>query len=44
MLAAAVGAAADAIVAGDDDLLVLGEYEGIRVLTVRRFLDLIEAS
>lgn len=39
ILAAAVAAGAEVIVTGDDDLLTLREYEGIRILTVRAFLD-----
>lgn len=34
---------ADCIVSGDQDLLVLGEYEGIRVVTPRQFVELLEA-
>jgi putative PIN family toxin of toxin-antitoxin system len=30
---------ADVIVSGDKDLLAVGEYEGIRILTPRAFLD-----
>ena len=32
---------ADVIVSGDQDLLVLGEYEGIRVVTPRRFVEIL---
>lgn len=32
-------AGADAIVTGDKDLLALGSYQGIRILTPRQFLD-----
>lgn len=42
VLAAAVEGRADRIVTGDKDLLVLGEYEGIPIITPRAFLDLIE--
>lgn len=40
VIAAALVAGADCIVTGDDDLLTLGEHAGIRILTVRQFLDL----
>jgi len=39
VLAAALAAKADVIVTGDADLLVLGAYQGIRILTVRAFLE-----
>ena len=39
VLACAVDAEADVIVSGDLHLLALGEYQGIRVLTVREFLE-----
>lgn len=32
---------ADYIVSGDQDLLVLGEYEGIRVITPRQFAEIL---
>jgi putative PIN family toxin of toxin-antitoxin system len=32
---------ADYIVSGDQDLLVLGKYEGIRVITPRQFVELL---
>jgi len=32
---------ADYIVSGDQDLLVLGEYEGIRVVTPHRFVEIL---
>ena len=32
---------ADYIVSGDQDLLVLGEYEGIRVITPRQFVEIL---
>lgn len=38
VLAAAVAGDASAIVTGDSDLLVLGEYRGIRVVTPRDFV------
>lgn len=42
VLAAAVEGRADTIVTGDDDLLALGEYDGIAIVTPRVFLDLLE--
>ncbi|MCS7282893.1 MAG: putative toxin-antitoxin system toxin component, PIN family [Anaerolineae bacterium] len=33
---------ADYIVSGDQDLLVLGEYEGIRVVSPREFVEILE--
>jgi putative PIN family toxin of toxin-antitoxin system len=41
VLAAAVAAGADFIVTGDKDLLSLEEYEGIRIVSVRTFLDML---
>jgi uncharacterized protein len=41
MLAAAVEGRADNIVTGDDGLLVLGDFEGIAIVTPRSFLDAI---
>jgi len=41
VLAAAVEGRADNIVTGDDDLLVLGDFEGIAIVTRRSFLDAI---
>ena len=38
ILEAAVAGAADYIVTGDQDLLVLGEFEGIAIVTPTRFL------
>ena len=38
VLAAALAAGADCIVTGDADLLSLGTYGGIRILSVRAFL------
>jgi putative PIN family toxin of toxin-antitoxin system len=40
VLECAVLAKADFIISGDKDLLSLGSYEGIRILTPREFLDL----
>lgn len=42
VLSAAVEGRAAAIVTGDADLLTLGEYEGIAIVTPRAFLELIE--
>jgi uncharacterized protein len=39
ILATAVAAEAEAIVTGDQDLLVLREYKGIPIVTVREFLN-----
>lgn len=41
VIAAAMAAEADVIVTGDDDLLALKEHQGIHILTVRQFLDLL---
>ena len=38
ILACAIGGKADYIITGDDDLLVLMEYDGIRILTPAQFL------
>lgn len=39
VLATAVAARADAILTGDEDLLVLGNYEGTRILSPRQWLE-----
>jgi len=39
VLACAVGACADAIVTGDNDLLTLESFEGIPILSARQALD-----
>jgi putative PIN family toxin of toxin-antitoxin system len=39
VIAAALAVKADAIVTGDKDLLDLGAYQGIRILTARVFID-----
>lgn len=44
VLECAVTAKADLIVTGDLDLLSLGEYEGIRIVQVAAFLDLVGDS
>lgn len=40
-LACAVEAKADYIVTGDEDLLVLKDYEGIKIITPREFVDIL---
>jgi predicted nucleic acid-binding protein len=42
VLATAVAGRADVILTGDDDLLVLGEYQGIRILSPRQFVELMD--
>ena len=44
VLATAVAASADFIVTGDDDLLVLGGYEGVAIVSPRRFLERLDAA
>lgn len=44
VIACAVAAQADYLVTGDDDMLVLAEHKGIRILTPRQFLDLLEGA
>jgi len=44
VIACAVAAGADSLVTGDDDMLVLGEHRGIRIVTPRQFLDLLGES
>jgi predicted nucleic acid-binding protein len=41
-VAAALTGGVELIVTGDDDLLTLRSYEGIRILSPRRFLQLLE--
>lgn len=41
VIACALAAEADYLVTGDDDMLVLGEHEGIRIVTPRAFLELL---
>ena len=43
VLATALAAKADIIVTGDNDLLVLKEFHGIRIISPRRFIDLLSA-
>jgi putative PIN family toxin of toxin-antitoxin system len=42
VLATAVAGKADVIVTGDDDLLVLKAFRGIRILSPRKFLELLD--
>ena len=44
VLATAVAGQADIILTGDDDLLVLGDYNGIRILSPRQFVELMDRS
>jgi uncharacterized protein len=44
VLGTAVAGQADVILTGDDDLLILGEYEGIRILSPRQFVELMDGS
>jgi putative PIN family toxin of toxin-antitoxin system len=42
VLAAAIAGKADLIVTGDEDLLVLGQHCGIRILSPRQFVELLD--
>jgi len=42
VLAAAIAGKADLIVTGDADLLVLGQHRGIRILSPRQFVELLD--
>lgn len=44
VVACAKEGGADYIVSGDQDLLVLGEYEGIQVVTPRQFVEILASS
>ena len=44
VIAAALAAQADLIVSGDDDLLAIGSYQGIRILTAAEALRRVEAG
>ena len=44
VLATAVAGRADIILTGDDDLLVLANYEGIRILSPRQFVDVMDGA
>lgn len=39
VIAAAIAPESECIVTGDKDLLTLGQYEGIRIITARQFLE-----
>ncbi len=41
VLAAAIAGEAEALVTGDGDLLVLGAFQGVRIVSPREFLELI---
>ena len=42
VLATAIAAQADVLISGDDDLLCLKSHQGIRILSPRRFLELLD--
>jgi len=42
ILAVAVGGKATHLISGDKDLIILGEYEGIRILTPAQYLQILE--
>lgn len=42
LLATAVAAQADYLVSEDNDLLVLGQYDGVQIVNVATFLDILE--
>ena len=42
VLATALAGKADMIVIGDEDLLVLKEFRGIRILSPRQFLEILD--
>lgn len=44
VLATAMAAGAELIVTGDQDLLVLGTYEGVRLVTPREFLEWLDGN
>ncbi len=44
VLAAAIAGQADVILTGDADLLVLGEYRGIRILSPRQLVEMMDAG
>ncbi len=44
VLATAVTAGAERIVTGDQDLLVLGAYEGVRLVSPRQFLEILDGT
>lgn len=44
LLATALAGHAEFIVSGDKDLLVLGEFQGVKILSPRQFLELLAAQ
>lgn len=42
VLATAVAAEADVVITGDQDLLVLGQHGGVRILSPRQFLEMLD--
>jgi putative PIN family toxin of toxin-antitoxin system len=42
VLATAIAGHADIILTGDEDLLVLGDYQGMRILSPRQFVELMD--
>jgi uncharacterized protein len=44
VIACALAAEADYLVTGDHDMLVLGAHDGIRIVTPRQFLDLLDGA
>ena len=44
VLATAVAARANVIVTGDQDLLVLGSFEGVAIVSPRQFLERLDAG
>jgi putative PIN family toxin of toxin-antitoxin system len=42
VIAVALAAEADYVVSGDNDLLTIGEHKGVRIVSPRQFLDLLE--
>ena len=44
VLATALAARADAIVTGDQDLLVLGAFEGVAIVSPRQFLERLDSA
>ena len=43
-LACALEANADFIVSGDEHILAIGEYEGVKILSPQEFLKILEAN
>lgn len=44
VLGAAIAGQCDLLITGDEDLLVLKEVQGVRILTPREFLNLVDSS